>query len=585
MALAPVDLLVIGGGITGAGVARDAALRGMSVALVEKEDFGSGTSSRSSKIVHGGVRYLEYLQFGMVRESARERRILCRIAPHLVHPLSFLYPVFDGESLLKIRAGLRLFDAFAGNAPDERSRRLSPAQTREWLPGLRDRLKGAVLYPEYITDDARLTLANIASAAEHGALVANHTRALSLMKEGGRVVGARVLAGVEAGVRSGAHPGTAASNLQPFEIRARVTLNATGPWVPELFAASGVEAPRRIIPSKGIHILIERNRLPLRAATFLRSSTGRRGLAMPRGPWVYVGTSDDVYHEDLDRPRARRDEIGELLEMLRDCFPEAALTPSDVKASWAGIRPLIYEEGKSTRDMSRHDEVWISPPGLVTVAGGKLTTYRAMGRRILEQVARAAAGAAAAGSGSSAGGAAATGAATAATDATERILLPGAPGEPIQLFRARIGEALRRAGVPEATRERMSFLYGTEAEQLLAWGREDPAWLLPLGEGVPAVRGEVRLGVEEGMALTLADMLDRRMALLLFAPDGGRAGASEAARIMGERLGWDDARRAGEVASYARLIAEHGPEGVDGNAAPDPVAPRRNPAAGLSPSD
>jgi len=154
-------------------------------------------------------------------------------------------------------------------------------------------------------------------------------------------------------------------------------------------------------------------------------------------------------------------------------------------------------------------------------------------------------------------------------DATERVLLPGAPNEEIEGFRARIGEALRRAGVPEATRERISFLYGTEAEQLLAWGREDPMWLAPLGEEVPAVRGEVRLGVEEGMALTLADMLDRRMALLLFAPDGGRAGASEAARIMGERLGWDDVRQAGEVASYHRLIAEHGPEGLDGIASPD----------------
>jgi len=556
MALAPVDLLVIGGGITGAGVARDAALRGMRVALVEKEDFGSGTSSRSSKIVHGGVRYLEYLQFGMVRESARERRILRRIAPHLVHPLSFLYPVFRGESLLKIRAGLRLFDAFAGNAREERSRRLSPAETRAWLPGLRAPLKGAVLYPEYITDDARLTLANIASAAAHGALVANHTRALSLIVEGGRVVGARVQAGGEVHGHRGDSSGPPSASPPPFEIRADVTLNATGPWVPELFEASGVEPPRRIIPSKGIHILIERNRLPLRAATFLRSSTGRQGLAMPRGCWVYVGTSDDVYREDLDRPRARRAEVEELLEMTRDCFPEAELTLSDVKATWAGIRPLIFEEGKSTRDMSRHDEVWISPPGLVTVAGGKLTTYRAMGRRILDQVARARirnGSVRAPRDGGWAGG----------SEATETVLLPGAPDEEIEVFRLRIGEALRRAGVPEATRERISFLYGTEAEQLLAWGREDSGWLAPLAEGIPAVRGEVRLALEEGMALTLADVMDRRMALLLFAPDGGRAGASEAARIMGERLGWDDLRRTGEVVAYERLIAEHGPEGVE----------------------
>jgi len=286
---APLDLLVVGAGITGAGVARDAALRGMRVGLVEKADFGGGTSSRSSKIIHGGVRYLEYLQLGLVRESARERKVLRRIAPHLVHPLPFLYPVFERESLFKIRAGLKLFDALAQSERGERSRHLSPSETRRYLPGLREPLKGAVGYPEFITDDARFTLANVASAAEHGAWVANYAKVESLLTQGDRVAGARVR-DLESG--------------REIEILAEVTVNAAGPWVPEVLAESHLPTPHQVIRSKGIHILLPRSRLPIEAAAFLRSSTGRRGLTMPRGPWVYVGTSDTEYTGDLDRVRA-----------------------------------------------------------------------------------------------------------------------------------------------------------------------------------------------------------------------------------------------------------------------------------------
>jgi glycerol-3-phosphate dehydrogenase len=526
MASSSFDLLVVGGGITGAGIARDAALRGMRVALVEREDFGSGTSSRSSKIVHGGVRYLEYLQFGMVRESARERRVLQSIAPHLVHPLPFLYPVFEVESLLKMRAGLRLFDAFAGNARSERSRKLSPSETRSFLPGLRDPLRGSVIYPEYITDDARLTLANIASAAEHGARVANHVAVTGFTVRKGRVIGAEVLDGIE---------------NRTFDIRARVTVNAVGPWVPELLERSGIDARQRIIPSKGIHFLLRRSRLPVRAASFLRSRSGRQGLVMPRGDWVYVGTSDEEYHDRLDEVRATREEVEELLAMAADCFPEAGLGIADVRATWAGIRPLIHEPGKSTREMSRHDEIWTEPPGLVTVAGGKLTTYRPMARRVLEAVARSGA------------------VALPGTDRTADVPLPGTPTEPLSDFSSRTSEILRRKGVPEGTRTRLGFLYGSELDRILAYGREDNEWLEPIAEGVPALKGEVRLAVEEGMALTLADVMDRRMALLLFSENGGLPGAEAAATIMAGRLDWDGKRLALELERYRHLAHQHGP--------------------------
>lgn len=524
MAESPLDLLVIGGGITGAGVARDAALRGMRVGLVEKRDFGSGTSSRSSKIIHGGVRYLEYLQFGLVRESARERRILERIAPHLVHPLPFLYPVYEGESLLKIRAGLRLFDAMAGTPRSQRSRRLSPEETRKLLPGLRDPLRGAVLYPEYITDDARFTLANIASAARNGAFVANYARADEFLLQNGRVLGA-VVTDLEEGTK--------------LEIRAEVTVNATGPWVSEVLEGGGLRIPKPIIPSKGIHILLSRERLPLQAATFLRSPSGRRGLAMPRGPWVYVGTSDDEFRGDLDNPVANADEIADLLRMAQDCFPHAELAPADVRACWAGIRPLIFEAGKSTRDTSRHDEVWHSPPGLVTVAGGKLTTYRPMALRILEQVERA------------------RGRDLPGRERTSEDPLPGAPSEPLPEFRERIGAALARQEVGEEALERLHFLYGSELETLLSYGAEDSSWLAPLSPSLPALRGEVRLAVEHGMALHLDDLLDRRMALLLFTEDGGVSGMHEAASIMGSKLGWSEAVREAELERYQATVRSH----------------------------
>jgi glycerol-3-phosphate dehydrogenase len=526
MAREPLDLLVIGGGITGAGVARDAALRGLSVGLVEKTDFAAGTSSRSSKIIHGGVRYLEYLQLGMVRESARERRVLRRIGPHLVHELPFLYPIWKGESFLKIRAGLLLFDVLAGSPRGERSRSLSPSAVQEYLPGLREPLRGAVLYPEFITDDGRFTLSNIRSAADHGALVANHARVENLLEDGGRVVGARVQ-DEERG--------------EALEIRAAVTVNATGPWAQELLRDSGLPVPSRLVPSKGIHLLFRRTRLPLQAATFLRSPSGRSGLAMPRGPWVYVGTSDEEYRGDLDRPRARAREVDELLTLVQDSFPEAGIDARDVKATWAGIRPLIHEEGKTTREMSRHDEVWISPPGLVTVAGGKLTTYRPMARRILKRVAEA------------------WGRPLPGADRTGDVPLSGFPPEPPDAFETRMDRELAALGVEAAARERLVFLYGSELETFLQYGREDPAWLQPLSPGMPAVRGEVRHAVEHEMALTLADVLDRRMALLLFAEGGGTAGAHAAAEIAGEYLDWDDHRREGEVEAYRVMVEEHGP--------------------------
>ena len=522
-----LDLLIIGGGITGCGIARDAALRGWTVGLVEKEDFGFGTSSRSSKIIHGGVRYLEYGHFLLVRESARERKVLRKIAPHLVHPLDFMYPVFDGESVMKIRAGLTVFDFLASNEKDARHANLSPEEVREQLPGLRERLKGGIRYLEYITDDARLTLENAQSAAEHGALVVNHARAGRLTLEDGRVTGCQVTDTLDGAV---------------VNVTARVTVNATGVWCDEVLSEESIETEHPLIPSKGIHILLRAERLPMTGATFLRATDGKRGLAMRRLNYVYVGTTDTEYDGPLDRPRATRADVDEVLEMVQDCFPDQNFTHDDVLATWACVRPLIREEGKSTRDTSREDAVWHSPPGLISITGGKLTTYRTMAHRILSIADRE------------------LGPAPGLPERTAVVPLPGADVGPqgMEAFRADRGRSLLEMGVPPDTVDRLCWLYGKQLDYFIALAVDDASWLEPLHPDVPAIRAEVQNAVTHEMARTLTDFMDRRAALLLFSDNFGLAAAEAAADIMAEELEWSTDRRTQELQDYHALASEHG---------------------------
>ena len=520
-----LDVLVIGGGITGSGIARDAALRGWKVGLIEKEDFGFGTSSRSSKIIHGGIRYLEYGQLLLVRESARERKVLRRIAPHLVHPIPFLYPAFGEDRLWLIRAGLAVFDRLASASTDERHRKLGPAEVRDRLPGLRDPLKGGVLYLEYITDDARLTMENALSAALHGALVANHAPG-RVLSSGGRVMGAEV---------------TDTLTGKTHVAHARVVVNATGPWAAQTLASAELNTERPIVPSKGIHLLLDAASLPIQGACFLKASNGRRGLAMRRLDHVYVGTSDDEYHGSLDSPRATYAEVEELLAMVQDCFPEAGMGIEDVRATWAGIRPLIQEPGKSTRDTSRHDQVWARTPGLVTVAGGKLTTYRPMARRTLAAVARQ------------------LGEDPPGPDRSADVPLPGGEigGQDPEAYRERQASELLSRGVAPATAARLTWLYGRQLDDLIALADSDPSWLEPLHPDVPAVRGEALMAAQREMAATLIDFMDRRAALLIFSPEQGVAAAPAAADVLATELGWSHERKERELEGYLAYAAEH----------------------------
>ena len=363
------DLAVIGGGITGAGIARDAALRGLSVVLVEARDYASGTSSRSSKMIHGGLRYLAQGDVGLVKEAASERQILRRIAPHLAQICPFLIPTTSLAMVAKLRAGLWTFEKL-GNVPDhERHEVIGVNELAAREPLMRtDRLNGAVIYPEFLTDDARLVLANIRAAQAAGAVVLNYAEAAGLIP-GGLLV------------RS-ALPG---ENLDA-RVRAKLVVNAAGAWVDQVRALEAGEGDTRLSLSRGIHLVLHRDRLPVNSTLLLRASDKRTIFAVPRGRFTYLGTTD-VFHNGSDYwPAPERSDVDYLLRATEAALDIAPFTDSDVVSLWSGVRPLIAQPGKKANEVSRKDEIWTSPSGLISIAGGKLSAYRAMAERVVDLV-------------------------------------------------------------------------------------------------------------------------------------------------------------------------------------------------------
>ncbi len=373
------DLLVIGGGITGCGIAREAAARGLTVALVEKSDFASGTSSRSSRLIHGGVRYLEHGQIRLVFESSAERRRLLHLAPHLVRPLAFTWPVYAGARIprWKLGLGLTAYDALALFRNVRRHTRLSARGVLAREPGLTPTgLRGGALYYDAATDDARLTLANAIGAAEMGAVVLNHTTVRSLAVRDARVSGARV------------HDELTGNTV---DVRAAVVVNATGPWsdtVRSLDSSAGPAASRKAVRgSKGTHIAIRRERVGNNdALTLLSPMDGRVMFVLPAGAFAIVGTTDTFTTASPDEVRATADDVSYLLATANRFFPAAKLTADDVVAAWAGIRPLLPSAGETPSAASREHAVAVSGAGLVSISGGKLTTYRVMAADVLRVV-------------------------------------------------------------------------------------------------------------------------------------------------------------------------------------------------------
>ncbi|MGH1338415.1 MAG: glycerol-3-phosphate dehydrogenase/oxidase [Aureispira sp.] len=371
------DLLVIGGGITGAGIAVDAATRGLKVALVEKCDFAWGTSSRSTKLIHGGLRYLKQLEFGLVHEVGVERAIVHSNAPHVVLPEKMLLPIVEDGSLGKRMSslGLWVYDRLANVEKEERRRMLEKEEVVALEPLLRtDILTGGGLYYEYRTDDARLTIEAIKTAVGHGAVCLNYIEVTDFIyKENGYVGGAIVR-----------------DRLQDtsFEIRSKRVVNAAGPWVDTLRQKDkeGVQG-KRLHLTKGVHIVVPYERLPLQQSTYfdVKQDT-RMCFAIPRGNVTYIGTTDTFYDSNVNEPYAERSDVEYLLEATNYVFPSVNLAINDVVSTWAGLRPLIHQDGKDPSELSRKDEIFHSDTGLISIAGGKLTGYRKMAERVVDAV-------------------------------------------------------------------------------------------------------------------------------------------------------------------------------------------------------
>lgn len=368
------DLLVIGGGITGAGIALDAASRGIKTALVEKQDFAAGTSSRSTKLIHGGLRYLKQLEIGLVREVGRERAIVHDNAPHLVVPEKMLLALIESGTYVKLATsfGLWIYDLLAGVKQEDRRKMLSKKQTSETEPLLRkDILRGGGLYVEYRTDDARLTLEIIKTASKYGADVINYYEAKNFKYEKNKIAGL----GCE---------DLLSHNI--FTVRAKQIVNATGPWVDMLRKNDGSLKGKRLHLTKGVHLVVPREKFPIKQSVYFDVPDGRMMFAIPRGNITYFGTTDTDYTGSLEHPVVTRKDADYLLHAVNFMFPGIKLSVGDIISSWAGLRPLIHEEGRSPSELSRKDEIFISESGLISIAGGKLTGYRKMAERVVDLV-------------------------------------------------------------------------------------------------------------------------------------------------------------------------------------------------------
>ncbi|MFE8702005.1 glycerol-3-phosphate dehydrogenase/oxidase [Cytobacillus sp. FJAT-54145] len=369
------DVLIIGGGITGAGIALDASTRGMKTALVDMQDFSAGTSSRSTKLVHGGLRYLKQFEVKMVAEVGKERAIVYENGPHVTTPEWMLLPFHKGGTFGKFSTsiGLRIYDFLAGVKKSERRKMLSPSETLQKEPLVKkENLKGGGYYVEYRTDDARLTLEVMKSAFANGATALNYTMVEELLYKDGKVVGALVRDQV---------------TQQTYEIYAEKIVNATGPWVDSVREKDQSRNGKTLKLTKGVHIVIDQSRFPLKQAVYFDTPDGRMVFAIPREGKAYVGTTDTFFDEDITNPTMTSDDRQYVMDAINYMFPELNISENDVESSWAGVRPLIWEEGKDPSEISRKDEIWESDSGLITIAGGKLTGYRKMAEMIVDLLA------------------------------------------------------------------------------------------------------------------------------------------------------------------------------------------------------
>lgn len=524
------DLLVVGGGITGAGVALDAAARGLNVALVEKSDFASGTSSKSSKLIHGGLRYLQQGDIALVYEALHERQRLLRNAPHLVRLLPFMIPVMtrDGVVSRKIAralgSALWMYDLTGGWRVGKIHRRLRAAAALRHMPTMdAQRLSSAYLYFDAEADDARLTLAIVRSAVAHGATVANYCSVTDLHKDSqGRLNGASIRT----------------SDGDTFSVRAHVVVNATGVWGDDIRRMDTGAGSPTIRPAKGIHITVPWELVRNDIAVVIPVPGDKRSLFvvphMPNGDgtyrYTYVGTTDTDYRGSIDDPQCTQDDIDYCLRALNKAIlgGERAITSADVIGTWAGLRPLVATNdgdaaGGRTADLSRRHKVIVADSGMVTITGGKLTTYRKMAEHTVDAVVKQ---------------------------------LEHSASTSLQRLKRCSTKRLRLAGAADIDADdHLDSRFGTEAAAIRRLIDDDPSLGLPLVPGLPYLRAEAVHSARHEFVVTLDDVLSRRTRGLLYDRHATAAAADDVARLIAPELGWSDAQREREVQHFLQICA------------------------------
>lgn len=543
------DVLVIGGGITGAGVALDAATRGMKVALIEKGDFASGTSGKSSKLVHGGLRYLQYAELGLVREAARERNLLAANAPNLVSRIPFLWTDSAGARR-SLASGLWLYDRLAGRGW-KNHRRVGPDRIISLVPGAVLGLSGYVFYDAQ-TDDARLTLAVIRAAREAGAITANYVEATALLDGRGRIYGCMAL-----------------DRARPSEIsiKAKTVVNATGVWSEGVAALEGGPAGK-LRPSKGIHLVLPHHRLPLRAACILPTGDGDYLLATPWRSSVLVGPTDTEYSGPLDRPWVTEEDVAFVLKALSRALKQE-FTPEDVVAAYAGLRPLLAGKAdRRTRDLSRRHAVSLGRKGLITVTGGKLTTFRSMAEEVVDLVSRRLGGS--------------------SRCQTAAIPIGGIDTEPLAWM---VANQLQDLGLERWVGRSLIRSYGNAAPKILEIAQEMEL-CEPIVDGLPYLTAEIVWGIRQEMSLTVSDLLARRTRVSLEDRLGGLGSAGRLTNLIASELGVSSELVSRQFDVYGKELAlERGPA-LSGRLSdrtkegkPEPVGLRKAKSAGASSFD
>jgi glycerol-3-phosphate dehydrogenase len=517
-----LDLIVVGGGVTGAGIALDAATRGLRVALFEQRDFASGTSSRSSKLFHGGLRYLEQMNVGLVREALRERELmLTRIAPHLVRPVTFLYPLTHRVwERPYVGAGLTLYDRMGGARSMPHHRHHTRHGALRLAPALkRGALVGAVTYSDAQADDARHTLTVVRTASAYGATVLSSAEVTGFQRVGERVVGVHV---------------RDVETDESLSVQAPVVVNATGVWTDQVQTMAGGRGRFNVRASKGVHIVVPRDRINSEVGLILRTEKSVLFVIPWTTHWI-IGTTDTDWNLDLAHPAASRADIEYILDHVNAVLA-VPLTPADITGVYAGLRPLLSGEDEATSQLSREHAVARPQPGLVSIAGGKYTTYRVMAADAVD-LAREDIGR------------------HVPSSTTESIPLLGAEG-----YHALVNQSATLAeahDVPVWQIRRLLDRYGTMTPDVLAPGLDDRRLLRPLGEDNEYLGVELRYAATHEAALHLDDLLARRTRISIESPQRGVEVAAQVARIVAPVLGWDDGRRATEVAAYeARVKAE-----------------------------